>query len=1111
MNRFIETITSSDPALRDRSFAALAADMAAPALIEACEELEQFRRRAENLYERVRATLFLYAAYRFHLMESPDIATLGSIPYDGFSDFLERRYERAIDRMRQALAGDGANGAILSALAETYHHLAFQTLADQVRKSVQASEGNRWMFRVGHAEDHPVRVRPELLRADGGRGLYPVLTEATPVRLDLSHSGWSDIFFLGMDYPEGARVLNISVDLGVYGRDSEVRPPVETYVRVITEPLLRLTSIDLETTKDVTDLKDLFNFGNDYLSLLKAGVIASGLVPPSFEGTGQSVSAILGRVVAPGMGIEMVTKVNDIPKGSRLAVSTNLLASIVAVLMRTTGQTESVEGGLTEPERRLVASRAILGEWLGGSGGGWQDSGGVWPGLKVIQGAAAQEGDPEWGVSKGRLLPEHHILTGDALHPETPQRLAESLVVLHGGMAQNVGPILEMVTEKYLLRNEREWHARHEMRGIFDGILEALRQGDMQTLGQHTAANFAGPLRAVIPWATNHFTETVIHRVKEKLGGDYWGFLMLGGMSGGGMAMFIAPERRAKFRGELLAILGETKRELEDALPFAMDPVVYDFAINQQGTRAKLLSGGDALLPGRYYGLQIPGLVHRREEDIPYLRRAELDYVAAQAKKGDEASALLRTMVRHLFRVGDGGGEGTRTRHDEEAAHIKEAHGFDPIHHEQIRRDLRAGRIGLAHNRLPVETEIEDVAAGDVLPLDEAVAHRQRGEAALRDGKAAVLSLAAGVGTRWTSGAGVIKAVNPFIEMEGRHRSFLELHLAKTRQVARVHGNALPHIVSTSYLTHGPIEKHLALNDNYGHDGPLYLSPGRAIGQRLVPTVRDLVFLWEEMPQEALDPQKQKVRDAVRATLMEWARQKGEAADYTDNLPLQRFHPPGHWYEVPNLFRNGVLARLLAEHPQVETIMLHNIDTLGANLDAAALGAHLDSGDTLTFEVVPRRVADRGGGLARVNGQMRLLEGLAQPREEDELRLRYYNSMTTWIQVGPLLELFGLTRDDLANGSQEKISAAVRRMGQRVPTYVTIKDVKYRWGHGQEDVFPVAQFEKLWSDMSALADVPCGFLAVDRMRGQQLKSPDELDAWANDGSKDYVAGISDLA
>ena len=43
----------------------------------------------------------------------------------------------------------------------------------------------------------------------------------------------------------------------------------------------------------------------------------------------------------------------------------------------------------------MVAARAILGEWLGGSGGGWQDSGGVWPGMKLIQGTFAAEGDPE--------------------------------------------------------------------------------------------------------------------------------------------------------------------------------------------------------------------------------------------------------------------------------------------------------------------------------------------------------------------------------------------------------------------------------------------------------------------------------------------------------------------------------------------------------------------------------------------------------------------------------------------------------------------------------------------------------------------------------------------
>jgi hypothetical protein len=1105
-NPFIETITSMDEAVRNRPFTDICESLSNGRLFDACQELEAFRRSTDNLYNRVRATLFLYGACRFYLMESPNFPNEGAIPFEGYEDLLQRRFEEAIRCFSAAVNSGGANAALFSALAESYHQLGFQTLLDQVRRSVRASCGNQWMFRVGHADDHPVRLRRELLQRPPGTKLYPILAETTPVRLDLSHSGWSDIFFLGMDYPEGARVCNISVDLGVYGRDEALRPPIASYVRVLEEPVLRLTSIDLNATKDITDLRELFNFGNDYLSLLKAGVIASGMLPPSFEGTDQALSDILGRVVGPGMGLELVTDVNDIPKGSRLAVSTNLLASIVSVLMRATGQTYTLEGGLEEDERRLVASRAILGEWLGGSGGGWQDSGGVWPGIKVITGALASERDPEWGISKGCLLPRHRVLAKGDRHPDVEQRLADSLVVVHGGMAQNVGPILEMVTEKYLLRSRNEWAARQDMAEIFDNILDALREGDVRALAENTMRNWREPLKTVIPWVTNRFTETVIARSRERLGADFWGFLMLGGMSGGGMAMFVAPERRDAFRDDVLAIMQQTKRELEDALPFAMDPVVYDFAINRRGTTAQLQTAEDALLPARYYALQLPELVRREPDAIPYLRRAEIDLFTSQCRQPEQSFQLLRTTVSSLFRVADPASRSEQQAWDAESERIKRENGFDLVQHERIREDLRNGRIGLARNRLPVDTQIEDVNDGDVVRIPANGALRSLGEAALAKGKVAVVSLAAGVGSRWTKGAGVIKAVNPFVEMDGNHRSFLEIHLAKTRHTVTTYGTPLPHLVTTSFLTHGPIEKHLRLNDNYGYDGPLYLSPGRSIGQRLIPMVRDLVFLWEEMPQETLDEQKQKVRDAVRRAMMEWAREKGEASDYTDNVPIQRFSPPGHWYEVPNLLRNGVLARLLREHPQVETLMLHNIDTLGADLDPAALGAHLASGDTLSFEVVPRRIDDHGGGLARVNGKVRLLEGLAQPREEDELKLRFYNSMTTWIQVDALLDLFGLKREDL-QGPEQRITDGVRRMAQRMPTYVTIKDVKKRWGYGQEDIFPVAQFEKLWSDMTSLPDIACGFLAVPRLRGQQLKDPDQLDAWNNDGSRAYIESL----
>lgn len=1107
MNLFIETITSAEPSKRNRSFFEISRKMTAKELWKELRDLDEFRKTTTSLYDKVRAILFLYAGCRFFLMENKETPAVGNISYAGFEDLLARRFEHAISSFLKELDEKGPNAALFSALADSYHHLSFQILADQVRKSVRLSKGNQWMFRVGHGEEHPIKIHPRLLQRQEHSLFYPVLHEQTSVRMDLTHSGWSDIFFLGMDYPEGARVINVSIDLGVYGRDKDITPPLHSYIRVIPEPVLRITSIDLKTTKDIHDLADLFNFGNDYLSLVKAGIIASGLIPPSFEGTNQSLIDILSRIVAPGMGIELVTKVNDIPKGSRLAVSTNLLGSIISLLMRATGQTKNFEGGLEENERRLVASRAILGEWLGGSGGGWQDSGGVWPGIKAIQGVLAEEGDPEYGISRGTLLPRHRVLTGKDIHPEFEELLMNSLVVMHGGMASNVGPILEMVTEKYLLRGEKETVARQQTNQIFDDILAAIKEGDIKKLGANTARNWEHPIKTIIPWASTYFTEQIIAKAKKTFGKDYFGFLMLGGMSGGGMGMFVNPEGYEEYKAKVLDILRSTKNELSSSLPFAMEPVVYNWHINSKGTRANLLEADKAMMPEQYYGIHVSELVRKDPNTITYIRRAEIDHFTVHCEQNNLAYPLLRTIVSNLFKVSDPSSQTNKNVENEKADRIKKENGFDFIQHEEIREELQKGRIGLSRNRLPAETVIEDVQENEIAHLDELKESIAVGEEAIGAGKVGVLSLAAGVGSRWTKGAGVIKAINPFVEMEGVHRSFLELHIAKTKKVADRYKAVIPHLIATSYLTHSAIEKKLKETNNFGYTGPVYLSPGRSIGQRYVPMERDLRFMWEEMPQETLDENKQKVRDAVRQTLIGWAKSKGEGTDYVDNIAAQRFSPLGHWYEVSNLLRNGTLAQLLKEQPPVENLLLHNIDTLGADVNAASLGYHIQSGNALTFEVVPRRIEDRGGGLAKVNGHIRLLEGLAQPREEDELNLSYYNSMTTWINIDKFLALFGLSRTDLQKGDAAYLAKAVRSVAHRIPTYVTIKEVKYRWGHGQEDIYPVTQIEKLWSDMSALGDVACGYIAVPRLRGQQMKDPAQLDSWVTDGSKDYVASL----
>lgn len=1103
MSSLVEIITSKDSKIRDLSLDSACNGKPLEFLLSECAALEVMRKEEENLYEKVRALFFLYAIHRFHIPIKEEVDEKSIIPYAAYEHILNRRFEEAIEILLQEQYKHGANKGLSSALAEAYKKLAFQTLADQVRKSVKSTLGNQWMFRAGHPIDHPLVINKELLIVDRETGLYPVLHELTPVRMDISHSGWSDIFFLGMDYPEGANVLNISVDLSVRDENNNApKPPIEAFFKIIEEPVLRLTSVDLGVTSDVSKLADVFDFAKDYLGLVKAAIIASGIIPPAMEGANITLAELFSQIVGPGYGIEIISQVNGIPKGSRLAVSTNLLASLISVCMRASGQTKSLVGQLEENERRLVAARAILGEWIGGSGGGWQDSGGVWPGIKLIQGVNARDGDPEFRISKGRLLPQHTILFSDEVNELTRSNLQNSLVLVHGGMAQDVGPVLEMVTEKYLLRSEEEWQSRKKAIQIYETLVDKLKGGDIKGIGEYTNKNFDGPIQSIIPWASNLYTELIIEKVKEKFNTDFWGFWMLGGMSGGGMGFIFDPSKKEEGQNFLQTLMSGLRKEFDKSIPFAMEPVVYNFSINENGTYSSFKKGINALLPTGYYALRVPSILKEEMQNIPISQRKELEQLGVACKtKNDYASFVSTLFDRMIPQVNlDSGGSDALEK-------LLNRHGFDSEFHNLLKTDLKSGRIGLSQNRIPISTKITDIQPGDVEIASNG--HNEKcheiGMKALKNGELAIVSLAGGAGSRWTKGAGVVKSLNPFAKLKGKHRNFIEVHLSKTSKTSEICGREIPHIFTTSYLTHDAIDQVLNAKNKYDYSGPVYLSEGKVIGLRLVPMARDLIFEWEEMPQQLLDEQQQKMQESLRNALISWAKNTGEGADYNDNLPQQCVHPVGHWYEVPNMMLNGTLQKVIESHPTIKYLMVHNIDTLGANVDPALFGRHIESGAALTTEVISRNLEDRGGGLARVNGNLRLIEGLALSDEKIEFELSYYNSSTTWVDIDQLLDAFGLNRSDLHDITLVK--KAVRFMAQRVPTYITIKDVKKRWGKGQEDIFPVTQFEKLWGDMTSLPELNCKYVAVPRMRGQQLKEVAQLDGWLRDGSAAYLESI----
>ena len=604
-----------------------------------------------------------------------------------------------------------------------------------------------------------------------------------------------------------------------------------------------------------------------------------------------------------------------------------------------------------------------------------------------------------------------------------------------------------------------------------DDVKEAVR-----TVAALTTENFFGPIRDIIPWASNKYTETIIERAKAHFADKFWGFWMLGGMSGGGMGFIVHPDAKAEALDVLGDIMLKTKKEMEHALPFAMDPVVYDFSVNEVGTSAAWYDGASI----------VPDFLRDSNVNEPQSVETSTSVSDIEATPQDAAPAKTESLDDLLEEL-----------------------GFDSESHEEIRSDLQSGAIGLAQNRLPSSSQLTDALPEDIIVAADDITEnmRRRGAEAIREGRVAVVTLAAGVGSRWTQGAGCTKAIHPFCSLGGKHRSFLEVHLAKSRQISTVFGGsgAIPHIFTTSHMTENAIQDYLLQTNSHGYRDCL-TSHGKSIGLRMIPTVKDLKFAWEEQASQRLDEQAQKVKESLEAALIGWAESNGEGADYRDSIPSQCLCPVGHWFEVPNLLLNGTLAALLKERPQLQTLMVHNIDTVGADCDPGLLGLFLESGSTLSFEVVPRRIEDTGGGLGRVDGQPRLIEVLAMPTQDDELKLSYYNSMTTWIDIDALLSKFGLNRDDLAN-NPAKVEHAVHDFSRRMPTYVTLKDVKKRWGNAQEDVHPVAQFEKLWGDMSSLDDVDCTFVVVPRVRGQQLKDPAQLDGWLRDGSAAHLESL----
>ena len=358
---------------------------------------------------------------------------------------------------------------------------------------------------------------------------------------------------------------------------------------------------------------------------------------------------------------------------------------------------------------------------------------------------------------------------------------------------------------------------------------------------------------------------------------------------------------------------------------------------------------------------------------------------------------------------------------DRDTAAVLERFGFDEPLFESLRARVAAGELSPESNI--VRGTIEPPADDDVTPLptpggdayDEA---RATGLAALQRGEVAQLVLAGGMATRF---GGIVKAVLTAVD----GMSFLEAKLVQTRALEGALGCTVPVAVMTSFATDDAIRAHVA---------------ERQLGDPM---------LFHQFVSLRLESSGELFRE-----------EDGSASLYA----------PGHGDLFQALQRSGTLDAL--RERGVRTVIVSNVDNLGARVDTVVVGAHLVSGKPLTCEVA-RREGDLGGAPVRVDGRLQVVEGPRFPPTFDQELVPVFNTNTAVFEIDALDADYDLT-------------------------WLYIR--KSVGGRG------AVQLERLYHEVSAF--VPTQYLEVPRRgtrgRFSPIKTPDDLER-AQDDLRELVA------
>ena len=412
-----------------------------------------------------------------------------------------------------ASIGLGLDSSVnLGQWAQQAGRLAFQSLS----KVIISSSGDK-------------TLRPRnALRSD------EIVWGRAPARFDTG-GGWTDTPPYSLEH--GGCVIDTAVNLNS-------QPPIQAHMKVIKEPVIRISSIDLGTRIEITSLEELLDFrkATSEYALAKAALASSGFSPETADWPmGTTLRQMLEEF---GGGIELTT-LAAIPKGSGLGTSSIMGAVILAVIQRALGRT------LTHKE--LFHSVLCLEQSLT-TGGGWQDQiGGAVGGAKIV---TAEPG----------LVPDAriHFLPADVLNPRINN---DQTLLYYTGITRLAKDILSQVVGRYLDRERKTLFTLKQIHSLARQVAEAMSRKDIRAFGELVYA--AWQLNKQLdPNSTNDEVEALFSRIQPYIFGA-----KLLGAGGGGFLLMVC--KSAEDAGKVRIML--------DAEPTNERARFFNYDVNPEG------------------------------------------------------------------------------------------------------------------------------------------------------------------------------------------------------------------------------------------------------------------------------------------------------------------------------------------------------------------------------------------------------------------------------------------------------------------------------------------------------------------------------------------------